>query len=198
MIYVETSLVLVALRNDERGEEARGYLEKVWEAGGHLSELVLAEIHNLDEPRREWTARLLKDVPLPILRVNLQSLELANRYVYNKVFDQPLRDLGFHAALASVRRCERLDTCDGRLLEAVQGIDRVNQVAGYTTPGFSFPLSNGPWEGDEELDGVRTLSWRVTSRRKSEEVVRTVQEMADNFVREKGLSLEKVGKIEIF
>lgn len=198
MIYVETSLVLMALRDDGAGEEARGYLEGVWKEGGHLSELVLAEVHNLDEPRREWTARLLKDIPFPLLRVNLQALDLANRYVYNKVFDQSLRDLGFHAALASVRNCDRLDTCDGRFLEAVQGIKRVNQVAGYATPEVSTPLSGGPWEGDEELDGVRALSWRVTSRKKGKEVVRTIQGMADNFMREKGLSLEKVGKIEIF
>ncbi len=198
MIYVETSLVLMALRDGEAGEEAKRYLEGVWKEGGHLSELVLAEIHNLDEPRREWTARLLKDIPFPLLRVNLQALDLANRYVYNKVFGQSLRDLGFHAALASVRNCNRLDTCDGRFLEAVQGIKRVNRVAGYTTPEISTPLSGGPWEGDEELDGVRALSWRVTSRKKGEEVVRTIQKMADNFMREKGLSLEKVGKIEIF
>ena len=197
MIYVETSLVLLALERGDEGEEARGYLEGVLQKGGHLSELVLAEVHNLDEPRREWAARLLKELPFPLLRVNLQALELANRYVYNRVLEGPLRDLGLHGALASVRKCERLDTCDGRFLEALEGIERVNQVAGYPSSSVHLPLGEG-WKGDEELDGVRALSWRVTSRKKGEEVVRAIQEMAQNFMKEKGLSLEKVGRIEIF
>ncbi len=197
MIYVETSLVLEALKKGEAGERALAYLKRVKDEGGHLSELVLAEIHNLDEPRREWTARLLRELSFPLLRVNPTSLELANRYVYNKVFPGELRDLGLHVALASVRDCSKLDTCDGRLVEALEGIEKVNQVAGYPVPSVSLPLGE-EWEGDQELDGVRALSWRVTSRKKTEEVARTIQEMADNFMKEKGLSLEKVGRVEIF
>ena len=196
MVYVETSLVLEALKKGEEGERALAYLKGVKEEGGHLSEQVLAEIHNLDEPRREWAARLLKEVPFPLLRVNLPSLELANRYVYNRVFPGELRDLGLHMALASVRNCSRLDTCDSRVLDALEGIERVNQVAGHSVPSVNLAL--GEWGGDQELDGVRALSWKVTSRRKVEEVARTIQEMADNFMKEKGLSLKKVGRVEIF
>ncbi len=197
MIYLETSLVLEALKKGEEGEAARSYLEEVLDQGGHLSELVLAEVHNLDEPRREWTARLLKELPFPLLRVNSQAVDLANRYVYNKVFQEALRDLGLHVALASVRGCDRLDTLDKRVLEAKEGIERVNQVAQFSVPEIHLPLA-GDWEADRELDGIRALSWRVTSRKRIEEVTRTIQEMADNFMKEKGLSLEKVGRVEIF
>jgi predicted nucleic acid-binding protein len=196
MIYVETSLVLEALKKGEDGERALVYLRKVKEEGGYLSEVVLAEIHNLEEPRREWVARLLKELPFPLLRVNPPSVELANRYVYNRVFEGELRDLGLHVALASVRGCERLDTLDGRLDGAIEGVGRVNQVAGYPSPSINFPLGKG--ERDGELDGVRALSWKVTSRKKAEEVARIIQEMADSFMKEKELSLEKVGKVEIF
>ncbi len=195
MIYVETSLVLEALKKGEEGDKALAHLRSIRD-GGYLSEPVLAEIHNLEEPRREWVARLLKELPFPILRVNPQAVELANRYVYNRVFEGTLRDLGLHVALASVRGCEGIDTCDSRLEEALDGMKRVNQVAGYTLPTIRFPV--GKKDGDGELDEVRALAWRVTSRKKVEEVARTIQEMADSFMKEKGLSLEKVGKVEIF
>ncbi len=196
---IETSVVLAALERDPSGENACSYLQGAMEKGGHISELLLAEIHNLNEPRREWTAQLLKELPLPILRINLKAVNLAQRYVYNKIFEGPLRDLGLHAALASVKACEELVTLDERLITAREGVERINQVAHYSTPAFSHsqPLSM-EWKGDEELYKMRSLSWRVTGKKKGEEVVRIIQEMAANFLKEKGLTLEKVGKVELF
>jgi len=196
-VLIETSLVLAALWEDPLGEEVRYYLQGIREKGGHISELLLAEIHNLDEPRREWVARLLRDLPLPILRINLKAVNLAQRYVYNKIFEGPLRDLGLHAALASVKAWEELVTLDERLITAREGIERINQVADYPTPAFSHPLSIG-WKGDEKLDRVRALSWRVTGEKKGEEVMRIIQDMAASFLKEKKLALEKVGKVELF
>ena len=196
-ILIETSLVLAALLEGPLGEEVRSYLRGIKEKGGHISEPLLAEIHNLDEPRREWVARLLKDLPFPILRMNLDAINLAQRYVYNKIFEGPLRDLGLHAALASVKAWEELVTLDERLITAREGIERINQVANYPTPAFSLPLSIR-WTGDEELDRVRALSWRVTGEKKGEEVVRIIQDMAASFLKEKRLALEKVGKVELF
>lgn len=196
-ILIETSLVLAALGEDPLGEEVRSYLQGVRERGGHISELLLAEIHNLNEPRREWTAQLFRELPLPILRINLKAVNLAQRYVYNKIFEGSLKDLGLHAALASVKAWEELVTLDERLTTAREGVERINQVADHPTPAFSLPLSI-EWKGDEELDRVRALSWRVTGEKKGEEVVRIIQEMAANFLKEKRLSLEKVGKVELF
>lgn len=196
-ILIETSLVLAALWEDPQGEEVRSYLQEIREKGGHISELLLAEIHNLDEPRREWVARLLRDLPFPILRINLKAVNLAQRYVYNKIFEGSLRDLGLHAALASVKAWEELVSLDERLITAREEIERINRVAGYSTPAFSHLLSIG-WKGDEELDRVRALSWRVTGGKKGEEVLKIIQDMASSFLKEKKLALEKVGKVELF
>jgi len=141
---------------------------------------------------------LFNELPFPILRVNPEVLELANRYVYNKVFDSNLRDLGAHAALATIRECEGLLSLDNRMLNNTENIARINKVAGYNTPRIFSAHPQKIWLADEELDNIRSLSWRVTNRKKAEETARSIQEMANNFLKEKSINLRKVGKIEIF
>ena len=198
MICIETSVILAALRSSEHGETVKSHLQGLLEQKGHLSELLLAEIYNLEEPRKEWASQLFRELSFPVLRVNPESLELANRYIYNKVLPPDLRDLVAHAALATIKECEGLFTLDTRILNAVEEIARINNVAGYPTPRiFSADLQEEE-PIDKELDKIRSLSWKVTNRRKAEEVARDIKEMANNFLKEKGVNLRKVGKIEIF
>jgi len=198
MICIETSAILAALKTGEEGESMKLHLQEILDQAGHVSELLLSEIYNLDEPRKEWAAQLFNELPFPILRVNPEVLELANRYVYNKVFDSNLRDLGAHAALATIRECEGLLSLDNRMLNNTENIARINKVAGYNTPRIFSAHPQKTWLADEELDNIRSLSWRVTNRKKAEETARSIQEMANNFLKEKSINLRKVGKIEIF
>ncbi len=197
-LLIETSVLLAAIEESPVGEATLGFLQGAAERDGHISELVLSEVYNLNEPRREWTARLLADLSLPVVRISTKAVNLAQRYVYNKVLEAPLRDLGLHVALASVGTWKEVGTWDRRLVKAREGIERINKTAGYPIPVLSIPSPLWMWGPDEELDGVRALSWRVTEKKKDYELMRIIQEMAANFIREKGLTLEKVGKVELF
>lgn len=198
-VYIETSTILASLERTDLGERCDQFLKGLPLESSYLSELVLAEIHNLEEPRREWAARLLKERPFPILRVNVRALDLANKYFFNKVILPEHRDGGLHVAIASLRGCETLYTWDeDHLIAQQEGFGRINNVMGCPIPHLlsPFPIEEG-WE-DAELHAVRALSYRVTSRKQKKEVVRGVVESADFFMKEKGLNLQKVGKIEIF
>jgi len=50
MICIETSAILAALKTSEEGESMKLHLQEILDQAGHVSELLLSEIYNLDEP----------------------------------------------------------------------------------------------------------------------------------------------------
>jgi len=197
-IYIETSVILASVEKGEFGERCVEFLNTLSLESTYLSELVLAEVHNLEEPRREWVARLLKKRPFAIYRVSTKAIELAEKYFFNKVIAPEHRDTGLHVAIASLYGCKTLYTWDkDYIISNQQGFSKINSIFGCSLPELILPFDDYEWK-DKELYNIRALSYRVTSRKDKREITRGIKESCDFFLKEKKLTLDKVGKVEIF
>ncbi len=178
--YIETSVLLWCAKNREGLP------------GGVVSDLVLAEVHNLDEPWRDWAARLLEEASPLCLRLELSEVEFAQKYVYNHVLASSDYPLGLHYALACLRGLDGVVSCGDALEERKPELDRINSH--FKVPAVeveTFECSELP----EKLFEVRGMIGRLLESQGPVRLLQAVRESQEFFQREKGLKLKRVGKI---
>ncbi|MGB9808101.1 MAG: hypothetical protein ACPLSJ_06035, partial [Thermosulfidibacteraceae bacterium] len=120
-VYIETSAILFFVKKDLKENLTNLLKDKTH----FISDLVLAEIHNMDEPYREYTARLLEEIGFPVLKLQEEDTEFARKYVYNKVIETKEYSLGLHYYLAAKNNAAII-TASNRLIEVKEGLERIN------------------------------------------------------------------------
>lgn len=185
MFYAETSFVLAACKD----EAAEGRLKE----GFVVSDLVIAEIHNLDEPWRTWSAQLLKELNPVCLRIENDLVEFAKKYVYNKVIGYGELSLGIHYILAACGGADLLVSCDARFSELKAGFDNLNRHFGRPTIDVEV-AECADWPRDM-LSRIRGMVGRLCESQGSVRLTSAVYESLDFFFREKELRLRRVARL---
>lgn len=184
--YIETTSLLSALK-DEFKEKL---LSEIKGFNYFVSDLVLAEIHNMDEPDREYVARLLQEINPPVLKIQEEDLEFGRKYVYNKVLESKDYPLGVHYLIASKNNAV-IVTCLKKLLELKDGLERINNYFKLPTPDISII---GHYE-NESLDRIRVSIGRLVEAQGEKKLAIVIRESSEFFIREKKLSLIRREKV---
>ena len=147
-IYIDTSVISHLEADDmpERMSKTHDfwkYLDQE-EYEFYISELVMAEINNCPEPKRSNLESLLQQVPLSLLEVDDEVIELAERYIDEGIFPIKYRDDAIHVALASVYNCNVIVSWNFKQMVKIRtilGVNGINKIMGYleieiVTPEF--------------------------------------------------------------
>ncbi len=189
-VYLDTELLIFAAKSKENEEKLNALLS------GHqpfLSDLIIAEIHNLDEHFRHWIAQFLERNPMPVIKVNEEIIEFARKYVYNKVIEIENFTVGLHYAIASLKGIEIIFTPSEEWLSFYQGFKRINEHFNVSTPEIKkieaedIPSSN--------LKDVRKKIARLLETQGTTRLFRAIIESQEHFFKEKGIRLTRIEKI---
>ncbi len=199
--YIETSVLLLALTKGQGAERAREVLSDLKE-NAEVSDLVLSEIYNLPEPMKDRSTKLVVELQLPSMRLSPSCFSLAEKYLYNRVMKGTLRDWGLHLATAAVRGFKNIVTADTLIASTLlEGTNSINKREGYSE--ISATLLE--WTEDEEtkrwfdeLRKIRELSYKATSKRGIKDTLKGIETSALHLMKEKSVSIERIGSIEIF
>ncbi len=184
--YVETSLLLAMAK------EASSF-DELYTVELVVSDLVIAEVHNLEEPWRQWVAQFLNEREVACLRVEKEDLEFARKYIYNKVLSTEEYPLGVHYLMACTRGADRCYTCDVMLEQLKEGMDRINGHFGKPTVSISvIPCEDYP---RQDLLKVRAMVGRLCESQGEVRLLSAIRESVDFFQREKGIRLRRVPKV---
>ncbi len=183
MVYVETSAILNKAANKEK-----------LEGEAIISDVVLAEIHNLDEPWRDWCARLLKENPPPNIRIEQEEVEFARKYVYNKVLSKEDYIIGLHYILACLRGAKKLMTCNPLFAEKKEELDRINRH--FKKPTIEIELVECTKIPEETLKKVRSMAHRLLETQGPVKLVQALRESQEFFQKEKELKIRRISRID--
>lgn len=147
-IYIDTSVIshLQADDTPDRMSKTHDFWKHLdqEEYEFYISELVMAEINNCPEPKRSDLERLLQQVPLSLLEIDDEVIELAERYIDEGIFPAKYRDDAIHVALASVYNCNVIVSWNFKhmvKIRTILGVNGINKLMGYleieiVTPEF--------------------------------------------------------------
>lgn len=184
--YIETTSLLLAIREEFKEK----LLSEIKDFDYFVSDLVLAEIHNMDEPDREYVARLLNEINPLVLKIQEEDLEFGRKYVYNKVLENKDYPLGVHYLIASKNNAV-IVTCAKKLSDLKDGLDRINSY-------FKLPTSTisliGYYES-ETLEKVRASIGRLVETQGEKKLAVNIRESSEFFIREKKLPLVRREKV---
>ncbi len=147
-IYIDTSVISHLQADDMPDRMSKTH--KFWENLDkkeyefYISELVMAEINNCPEPKRSKLESSLKQVPLSLLELDDEVIELAKKYIGEGIFPVKYRDDAIHVALASVYNCNVIVSWNFKhmvKIRTILGVNGINKLMGYleieiVTPEF--------------------------------------------------------------
>lgn len=137
-IYLDTS-VISHLHADDVPEKMSKTVE-FWncieqgEYGVYISDLVVAEIEECPEPKKTFLTQKMDEVPLEIIEVSEEMVELAEKYVSEGVFSSKYMDDATHVAAASVIGCIAIVSWNFKhivKLKTIIGVNGINRFMGY-------------------------------------------------------------------
>lgn len=137
-IYVETSAISGSLDKDEpnmrmySNELIKLLKKKVHE--GFISTLVLEEISKAHIKKRGALERLVNRLQFGVLEINEKVLDLAKRYIDEKLIPESYRADAIHIAVASINSMDALVSWNLShivKLKTIKGVNEVNRVEGY-------------------------------------------------------------------
>ncbi len=183
--YITTSLLLSIAKEPEKLSQIEGE--------PYISDLVIAEVHNIEEPWREWVAKLLKEHPMLCVKVQKEELEFSRKYVYNKVLTPEEYCTGLHYYIGCTKGFDEVHTCNSLMAEKKEELDRINQHFNKkTTEVKLLKCTDFP---AEELSRVRKMIARLCETQGEIKLLSAIRESVDFFFKEKELSLRRVEKI---
>lgn len=185
-LYLETTFILLVV--DRKLEDS--IKEELKDKYAFTSDVTLAEIHNLEEPIREFSARFLNDINIPVLKLHEYLAEFSRKYVYNKVLEEKDYSIGLHYLIAS-KNSAKLITADEKFEKLKEGLDRINSY-------FKVPITDVEIKGtysNELLDKVRYNIGKLISSQGEKKFTVSIRESSEFFIREKKLPLLRREKI---
>ncbi len=198
--YLETSALLLVLSDSQEGSEAReGLLGCKGDAA--VSDLVLSEIYNLPEPAKDRLTRFVVELGVPTMRLSPSCVTLSEKYVYNRIIQGEQRDWGLHIATATVRGFSHIVTADRVISRLIGETNPVNAREGYNEVSLTLLKNGNDLEASrwfDELTKIRELSYQATSKRGMRDLLQGVETSALHLMKEKSVTIERIGSIEIF
>ncbi|BAT71221.1 hypothetical protein TST_0413 [Thermosulfidibacter takaii ABI70S6] len=185
-IYVETTLLLAMAKDEELAQ-------KIDLKNAFISDLVLAEIHNLEEPWRNWVAKFLKEHPLVSVKLQKEEIEFARKYVYNKIIKPEEFTLGLHYFIGCSKGFDAIYTCDPLLEQLKPEMDRINlHFNKNTTEVKNFSCTDYP---QADLIKIRQMINRLCESQGEVRLLTAIRESQEFFCKEKELSIKRLEKL---
>ncbi|GEM_PF-6633105 len=189
-VYIDTELLLFATKSRENEEQFNALLS------GHqpfLSDLVIAEVHNLEEQFRHWVGEFLEKNPMPVIKVNEESIEFARKYVYNKVIEMKDFAIGLHYAIASLKGIDIVFTPSDKWVELYEGFKRINEHFNVSAPEIrKVDVKEIP---KSSLEEIRVKIARLLEAQGTTRLFKAIIESQELFFKEKGFRLTRIEKI---
>ncbi len=189
-VYVDTELIIFAAKQKENEDVFNELLS------GHqpfISDIVIAEIHNLNEPFRHWTAQYLEKNTFPVIKISEEAIEFAKKYVYNKVIDSKDLTIGLHFSLASYKGIDFIVTPNEKWEQYFQGFKRINEHFNLSVPEIKkVTLKEIP---QTNLEDIREKIARLLETQGTTRLYRAIIESQEHFSREKKIKFQRIEKI---
>jgi predicted nucleic acid-binding protein len=154
-IYLDTS-VLSYLNQNSNPEKMNATL-KLWDkiiAGDYdavISDVAIAELSQCTETKRAYVWSMLRQINYSLMRETQETVDLANRFIEQKVLTKKSLNDCRHIACAVVAGCDIITSWNFKHMvnvRTVNGVKIINMMEGYRTVEIYPPTMLV--EGEEE------------------------------------------------
>ena len=134
--YLDTSIINFYLSSGyETGDITRKVIKEIMNSGEiYISDVVIREIYRCSEPKRTKLIEVVNYINPVVLEVNIESMDLAERYIIEKVIPEKYFDDALHIAVATVNEIDVLLSWNFEhivKLKTKRIINGINKIVGY-------------------------------------------------------------------